>query len=82
MDKGKLSTSANLLRVSSLGITFVLCTFAGVLLGLLGRKYFHLGDWAVIVGFLFGVLTSYVILFEDVRKLNKGMGNPPTPKGQ
>ena len=43
MDKGKLSTGANLLRLSTLGINFVLCTFAGLGLGWLAHKYLHLG---------------------------------------
>ena len=33
--KGKLSNGANLLRLSTLGITFVICTFVGLGLGLL-----------------------------------------------
>jgi len=77
MDKGKLSTSANLLRLSTLGISFVLCTFLGLGLGLLTRKLFHLGDWVIIVGLLFGIVSSYVVLFEDLKALNKDNENPP-----
>ena len=79
MDKGKLSTSANLLRVSTLGINFVLCTFAGVGLGWLARKYLHLGDWALLAGFLFGVITSYVILFESLKTIARDSRRPPSP---
>ena len=79
MDKGKLSTSANLLRLSSLGINFVLCTFAGVGLGWLARKYLHLGDWVIMAGFFFGVVASYVILFKDLKTLGQGPPKPPTP---
>jgi F0F1-type ATP synthase assembly protein I len=80
MDKGKLSTGANLLRVSTLGINFVLCIFAGFGLGWLAQKYLHLGGWAVIAGFLFGVLASYITLFQDLKRLNKEGGTPPAKK--
>ncbi len=76
MDKGKLSTGANLLRLSTLGINFVLCTFAGMGLGWLLKRFFHLGDWIMMVGFLFGVLTSYFLLFEDLKALG-GTSRPP-----
>lgn len=79
MDKRRLSTGANLLRVSTLGINFVLCTLAGLGLGLLARKFLHLGDWVVITGALFGIVASYVVLFEDLKKLNKDMDDPPPP---
>jgi len=48
-------------------------------LGLLARKLFHLGGWAVIAGLLFGIVTSYVVLFEDLKALNKENENPPQP---
>ena len=78
MDKEKLSTSANLLRLSALGINFVLCTFAGVALGWLANQYLHLGGWAVMAGFFFGVIASYVILFKDLKALGQGPRKPPT----
>ncbi len=43
MDKGKLSTGANLLRLSTRGINFVLCTFAGLGAGLAAQKVPALG---------------------------------------
>jgi hypothetical protein len=55
---------------------------AGLGLGLLARKYLHLGDWVVIIGVLFGIVTSYVVLFEDLKKLNKEMDGPFPPKGE
>lgn len=79
MDKRKLSEGANLLRLSSLGITFVLCTFAGLGLGLLLRRFFHCPNWVVIVCLLFGIITSYVILFEDLMALQKEDQKPPKP---
>ena len=79
MDKGKLSEGADLLRLSTLGITFVFCTFAGLGLGLLAHKYLHWGEWVIMVGFLFGVVTSYTILFEDLKTLSPGPKKPPTP---
>ena len=79
MDKGKLSTSANLLRLSTLGINFVLCTFAGVGLGWVAHRYLHLGEWAILVGLLFGVLASYYVLIEDLKALNRGPQKPPKP---
>ena len=78
MDKEKLSTSANLLRLSTLGINFVLCTFAGVGLGFLAKKWFELGDGAVLAGFFFGVITSYVVLYKDLKILTRD--NPKAPK--
>lgn len=78
MDKGKLSTGSSLLRLSTLGINFVLCTFAGLGLGLLAKKFLHLGDWVVVVGLVFGVIASYVVLFQDLKSLDKKDGeNPP-----
>ncbi len=79
MDKGKLSTGANLLRLSTLGITFVLCTFAGLFLGWLLKRFLHLGDWVMMAGFLFGVVTSYLVLFEDLKNLGQPPQKPPTP---
>ena len=80
MDKGKLSTGANLLRLSTLGINFVLCTFAGLGLGWLLKKFLHLGDWVMMVGFFFGIFTSYFILFQDLKILNSSnQKKPPAP---
>lgn len=80
MDKGKLSTGAILLRLSTLGINFVLCTFAGLGLGLLAKKFLHLGDWVVVGGLVFGIVSSYVVLFRDLGKLDKNNdGNPTHP---
>ncbi len=77
MDKGKLSAGADLLRLSTLGLNFVLCTFAGFGLGLLLHKYLHWGEWVIMVGFLFGVAASYVILFEDLKSLGGPKKPPP-----
>ena len=77
MDKEKLPAGADLLRLSGLGINFVLCTFAGLGLGLLLHKYLHLGGWVIMVGFIFGVITSYVILFEDLKSLDPPRKPPP-----
>jgi F0F1-type ATP synthase assembly protein I len=79
MDKGKLSTGANFLRLSTLGFTFVFCTFAGLFLGWLLRRFLNWGDWVVVAGLVFGVITSYVVLFEDLRKLNQNPPKPPAP---
>jgi|HubBroStandDraft_5_1064220.scaffolds.fasta_scaffold204952_1 F0F1-type ATP synthase assembly protein I len=79
MDKGKLSTGANLLRLSTLGINFVLCTFAGLGLGWLFKRFLHLGDWVMMAGFFFGVLTSYFILFQDLKALGRDQRKPPLP---
>jgi len=78
MDKGKLSTGANLLRISTIGLNFVGCTFAGLGLGWLLRHFLHLGDWVMIVGLLFGIVASYVLLFEDLREMNRPPPKPPT----
>ena len=79
MDKGKLSTGSNLLRLSTLGINFVLCTFAGLGFGWLLNRYLHLGDWVVMAGFVFGIIASYVVLIESLRSLNKNSKKPPVP---
>lgn len=79
MDKEKLSTSANLIRVSTLGINFVLCTFLGVGLGWLARKYMHLGDWVIFVGLFFGIVTAYFTVYESLKELRSAMKGPPPP---
>jgi len=79
MDKEKLSTSANLLRLSTLGINFSLCTFVGIGLGWLVNHYFHWGGWIIMVGMLFGVIASYTLLFEDLKALNE---KPKDPKAR
>ena len=79
MDKEKLSTSADLLRLSTLGISFVLCTFAGLGLGLLIHKYLHWGNWVIMAGFGFGVIASYVVLYESFKALNQDQKKPPSP---
>jgi F0F1-type ATP synthase assembly protein I len=75
MDQEKFSTGANLLRVSTLGINFVLCTFLGVFLGWGAQKLFHLGNWAIFAGLFFGIITAYVTVYESIKKLR------PLPKG-
>jgi F0F1-type ATP synthase assembly protein I len=79
MDKGKLSAGADLLRLSTLGINFALCTFAGVGLGWLAHRFLRLGEWVILIGFLFGVATSYFVLIEDLKALNRDQRRPPTP---
>jgi F0F1-type ATP synthase assembly protein I len=79
MDKGKLSNSADLLRLSTLGLTFVGCTFAGLFIGWLLNKYLHLGEWVIVVGLFFGIVTSYLVLIEDLKALNRDQRKPPTP---
>lgn len=79
MDKGKLSTSANLLRLSTLGINFVLSTFVGLGLGWLAKRYLHLGDWVMMAGFFFGVVAGYLGLVEAVKSLNQDSKKPPVP---
>ncbi len=76
MDPRKLSTSANLLRLSTLGINFSLAVFVGLFLGWGANKLLHWGSWLIIAGMLLGVISSYVLLFEDLKKLNE----PPLGK--
>jgi F0F1-type ATP synthase assembly protein I len=78
MDKEKLSTGANLLRLSTLGINFAFCTFAGLGLGWILKKFLHLGDWVMMAGFFFGIAASYFVLIEDLRALNARSKKPPT----
>lgn len=78
MDKGKLSASANLLRLSTLGLNFVLCNFAGVGIGWLLNRYCGLGDWVIIAGLFLGIAAGYRILVLDLKKLNaKNPKEPP-----
>jgi F0F1-type ATP synthase assembly protein I len=79
MDKEKLSTGANLLRVSTLGINFVLCTFLGVFLGWGAQKLFHLGNWVIFVGLFFGIITAYFTVYESLKELRSSMKGPPKP---
>ena len=76
MDQRKLSTSANLLRLSTLGLNFALSIFMGLFLGWGADKLFHWGSWVIIAGMFLGVVTSYVILIEDLKALN----SKPTDK--
>jgi F0F1-type ATP synthase assembly protein I len=81
MDQRKLSTSANLLRLSTLGINFALSIFVGLFLGWGIHKLFHWGTWVIVAGMILGVVTSYVILFEDLKALNSpndGKSNGPS----
>ena len=79
MDKRGLSTGANLLRLSSLGISFALCTFVGLLLGWGLKEIFHLGDWVMLAGLLLGVLSSYVLLFEGLKEARRDPKKPTAP---
>jgi len=79
MDKEKLSTSANLLRVSTLGINFVLCTFLGLGLGWGAQKLFHLGNWVIFAGLFFGIATAYFTVFESLKELRSTLKGPPSP---
>ncbi len=82
MDQGKLSTGAHLLRLSTLGFNLVLCTFAGVALGWLARKFLGLGDWVLMVGFFFGIFAGFWTVYEQLRSLaagGPGSKEPPAP---
>jgi F0F1-type ATP synthase assembly protein I len=78
MDQRKLSTSANLLRLSTLGINFSLSVFAGLFMGWGLNKLFHWGTWVIVAGMIVGVIASYVLLFEDLRTLNANTTNDKT----
>lgn len=71
MDPRKLSTSANLLRLSTLGLNFALSIFVGLFLGWGVNRLFHWGTWVIVAGMILGVIASYVLLFEDLKKLNE-----------
>lgn len=81
MDPRKLSTSANLLRLSTLGLNFAFSIFIGAGLGWGAMKLFHVGAWAFIVGMLLGIVASYVLLFEDLKALNPPKGGSSNGKG-
>ena len=75
MDQRKLSTSANLLRLSTLGINFSLSIFVGLFMGWGLNKLFHWGTWVIVAGMILGVISSYVMLFEDLKTLNANTPN-------
>ena len=70
MDQRKLSTGANLLRLSTLGMNFALSIFVGLFIGWGVHKLFHLGNWVIVAGMILGVVSSYVLLFQDLKTLN------------
>jgi F0F1-type ATP synthase assembly protein I len=70
MDQRKLSTGANLLRLSTLGMNFALSIFVGLFMGWGVHKLFHLGNWVIIAGMILGIISSYVLLFQDLKALN------------
>ena len=77
MDPRKQSTSANLLRLSTLGLNFALSIFVGLFLGWGANKLFHWGSWVIMVGMLLGIVSSYVLLIEDLKKLYSQPKDPP-----
>jgi F0F1-type ATP synthase assembly protein I len=77
MDQRKLSTSANLLRLSTLGMNFALSIFAGLFIGWGINKLFHWGNWVIVAGMILGVISSYVLLFQDVKALNAPADDKP-----
>jgi F0F1-type ATP synthase assembly protein I len=77
MDQRKLSASANLLRLSTLGINFSLSIFVGLFMGWGLNKLFHWGTWLIVAGMILGVISSYVMLLEDLKTLN---ANTPDDK--
>jgi F0F1-type ATP synthase assembly protein I len=79
MDKGKLSTSANLLRLSTLGMNFVFTTFLGAGAGWLLNRYFHWGPWVIIAGLLVGVFSSFYLMIADIRAIPQPPKNLPKP---
>ncbi len=79
MDKGKLSTSANLLRLSTLGINFVLTTFLGAGAGWLLNRYLHWGPWVIIAGLLVGIFASYYLMIADIREISLPPKNSSKP---
>lgn len=79
MDKGKLSSGADLLRLSTLGINFALCAFVGLFLGWLLKRALHLGDWVTMAGFFIGILAGFFTLVQTLRSLNRRPPPPPVP---
>lgn len=77
MDSGKLSTSAKQLRLTTLGLNFSFSIVVGLAMGWGAKKLFHLGDWVIMAGILLGILSSYLILFEDLKSLQPPPKNPP-----
>jgi F0F1-type ATP synthase assembly protein I len=79
LDKGKLSSSSHLLRLSLLGLNFAFSIFAGLGLGWGAQKLFHCGDWILIAGALFGILAGYYTLFIELKKIQNENTRPPAP---
>lgn len=77
MDQGKLSTGSHLLRLSTLGINFALCTFVGLGLGWFLHNYFGLGDWTLMAGLFFGIAAGAWTVYQQLKSLQAF----PRPKG-
>jgi F0F1-type ATP synthase assembly protein I len=71
MDPKKVVLGATLYRLSAVGINLGACIFVGLGLGWLCRKYFHWGDWVVILGIVIGVLAGFFEGIQEIRKLTK-----------
>lgn len=60
-------------------MNFALCTFAGFFIGWGINKLFNWGPWVIIAGIILGIVSSYVLLFEDLKALNASTDKPNGP---
>jgi F0F1-type ATP synthase assembly protein I len=51
-------------------MNFALSIFAGLFIGWGINKLFHWGSWVIVAGMILGVISSYVLLFQDIKALN------------
>ena len=81
MDPGRLSEASHLLRLSTLGISLVLCSFVGLGLGWAARRFLGTGDWSLLAGLALGIAAGAWTAYEQVKPLlgapkKKGPGAP------
>jgi F0F1-type ATP synthase assembly protein I len=51
-------------------MNFALSIFVGLFMGWGVHKLFHLGNWVIMAGMILGIISSYVLLFQDLKALN------------
>lgn len=69
MDPKKIAYNVSLYRLSAIGINLGACLFVGLGLGLLAKKYLHLGNWVVVFGIVIGILAGFTESYREIRLL-------------
>jgi ATP synthase protein I len=75
MDKKKRSgTLRGLGDLASMGITMVVSTFVGLLIGIYLDKYFDTKPWLTLIFLLFGIAAGFQSLYQAVKKYGNSSG--------